>query len=87
METKLTEAANIDDLLRRFSKDAAVILAKSVTKICTLSIKSVIFPDPCKLAKLKPIFKKGSGMDPSNYKPTSLIPFISKILRKLYMAK
>ena len=26
-------------------------------------------------------------MDPSNYKPTSLLPFISKILRKLYMAK
>ena len=64
-------------------KDGAVILAKPVTKIRNLSIKSGVFPDPCKLAKLKPIFKKCSRIDPSNYRPTSLLPLISKIFVKI----
>ena len=58
-------------------------LATTVTKICNLSIKSGIFPDPCKLAKLKPIFKKGSRMDLSNYRPFSLLPLISKIFENI----
>ena len=78
----ISMAAGVDNLPGRFLKDVAVILAKPVTEICNLSIKSKIFPDPCKLAKLKPIFKKGSRMDPSNYRPISLLPLISKILEK-----
>ena len=54
-----------------FQEDkGAVTLAKLVTKIFKLFIKLGILPDPCKLAKLKPIFKKGSRINPSNYRPT-----------------
>ena len=79
----ISQAAGIDNLPGRFLKDGAVILAKPVTEICNLSIKSRIFPDPCKLAKLKPIFKKRSRMDPSSYRPISLLPLISKIFEKI----
>ena len=65
----ISKAAGIDNLPGRFLKDGAVILARPVTEICKLSIKSRNLPDPCKLAKLKPIFKKGLRMDPSNYRP------------------
>ena len=54
----ISKAAGIDNLPGRFLKDGAVILAKPVTEICNLSIKSRIFRDPCKLTKLKPIIKK-----------------------------
>ena len=53
-----SKEARTDNLLGRFLKDGAAILAKPVTKIYNLSIKSGIFPDLYKLAKLKPIFKK-----------------------------
>ena len=79
----ISKAPGVDNLPGRFLKDGAVILAKPVTERCNLSIKSKNFPNPCKLAKLKPIFKKGSRMDPSNYNPISLLPLISKIFEKI----
>ena len=60
---EISQAASIDNLLGRFLEDCAVIFANPVTKICNLSTKSETFPDPCKVAKLKPIFKKGSRME------------------------
>ena len=66
-----------------FLKNGAVISAKPVTEICNLSIKLRIFPDLCKPAKLKPILKKGSRMDLSNYRPILLLPLISKIFKKI----
>ena len=60
---EISQAASIDNLLGRFLKDCAVIFANPVAKICNLSTKLETFPDPCKVAKLKPIFKKGSRME------------------------
>ena len=59
-------AVGVDNLPERFLKDGAVILAKPVTKIRNLSIKLKLFPDPCKLAKLKPVFK-GQEWTPQTY--------------------
>ena len=50
---------------------------------CDLSIKLGSFSDSCKIAKLKPFFKKGSKTNPSNYRPISLLPLIFKIIEKL----
>ena len=41
-------------------KDGAIVLAKPISQICNLSINSSIFPSDCEIAKLKPLFKKGS---------------------------
>ena len=73
----------MDNLSGRFLKDGAKVLAKPITDICNLSITSGRFSDSCKLAKLKPIYKKGSLTEASNYRPISLLPLISKIIEKV----
>ena len=58
------KAAGLDNLSGKFLKDGATVLAKPISQICNLSIKYSIFPSDCKIAKLKPLFKKGSKTDP-----------------------
>ena len=43
------------------------------------------FPDSCKIAKVKPLFKKGSKTDPSNYRPISLLPLLSKVFERVVL--
>ena len=80
---KVNKAAGIDNISGRFLKDGVNILAIPVTQICNLSIKLSHFPHDCKLAKLKPLYKKGSKTDPKNYRPISLLPIVSKIIEKI----
>ena len=83
----ISKAAGVSNLPGRFLKDGAVILAKPVTEICDFSIKSKLFPDPWKLAKLKPIFKNWSRIDPSYYRPISLLTLNQIYSRKLCKTK
>ena len=43
------------------------------------------FPSACKIAKVKPLFKKGLKADPSNYRPISLLPLLSKVFEKVVL--
>ena len=47
-----------------------------------ISIKTGHFPDNLKLAKLQPFDKGGDKDDPSNYRPISVLPVVSKIIVK-----
>ena len=78
-DTNPEKAAGIDNLSGRFLKDGAVVLALPISKLCNLSMKRSKFPLDCKIAKLKPLYKKGSKTDPKNYHPISLLPLVSKV--------
>ena len=78
-----SKAAGVHKLSGRFIRDGASILAKSIAALCNLSISQGVFPNACKVAKLKPIFKKGKKTDPSNYRPISLLPSILKITERV----
>ena len=81
--TNVPKAQGIDDLSGCFLEDGSQVLSQPISELCNLSIKLGSFPDSCKIAKLKPLFKKGSKTNPSNYRPISLLPLISKIIEKL----
>ena len=73
-----TKSSGINDLSGIFLKDGAKLLTLPITQLYNLSIFCGTFPDPCKIAKLKPLFKKGTSTDSKNYRPVSLLPPISK---------
>ena len=79
----VNKAAGIDNVSGRFLKDGADVLGIPITQICNLSIKLSHFPKDCKVAKLKPLYKKGTKTDSKNFRPISLLPFVSKIFEKV----
>ena len=40
-------------------------------------------PEDWKIARIAPVFKSGARDDSSNYRPISVLPFISRLLEKL----
>ena len=84
-EIKSPKAAGEDKLSGRFLKNGAYILVKPVFAICNLSGRILwgVFPNDCKVMKLKSILKKGKKTDPINCRPISLPPVISKIIENV----
>ena len=52
-------------------------------QICNLSIKLFHFPKDCKVGNLKPLYKKDTYTDPKNFRSSSLILIVSKIIEKV----
>ena len=80
---QVSKAAGIDNLSGRFLKDGGKVLSKPIADLYNLSITSKKFPDICKVARFKPLYKKGSLTEPCNYRTISLLPLISKIIEKV----
>ena len=62
-----SKAAGMDQIPAKFLRDGAEVLALPLRNIINLSIKLSTFPEECKIAKLKLIFKKGARTDPKSY--------------------
>ena len=82
-KTKVSKAAGVDSLSGRFLKDGAKFLAKPNSDLYNHSVTSENFPGLCKVAKLKPLYEKGSLTQPCNYKPMPLLPLIFKVIEKV----
>jgi hypothetical protein len=59
------------------------ILNKPISVIINQSLKTGIFPNRLKIAKIMPIHKKDSIHLVENYRPISLLPTISKVFEKI----
>ena len=68
----LWKAPGLDGISSKLLKDGIEVLALPLCNLVNLSIKQSLFPDQCKIAKLKSLFKKGSKSDPKNCRLISL---------------
>ena len=79
---KTNKAIGLDKISARLLKDAADTLTPSITNLLNISIKYAEFPSIWKNAKVSAIFKTGKKEDPSNYRPISVLPVLSKLMEK-----
>ena len=76
------KATGIDDLPSNMLKDCRDFISKPLCYILNLYFRTGRVPDIWKMAKLKPLHKTGATNDPSNYRPISVLPILSKILER-----
>lgn len=79
---KRKKATGIDDLPNGMLKDCREEIAKPLTYIINLSLKTATVPKDWKTAQITPVHKSGNVTDANNYRPISILPVVSKILEK-----
>ena len=83
-DSKASGSCQIPTLLIKIAVDEICV---PLSEICNSSFTQGIFPDKNKIAKVIPIFKKGSPKDVNNYRPISLLSIFSKIMEKLMASR
>ena len=68
-------------------KILAPIISPTVSMLFYNSVSEGIFPECSKTSKIIPIFKSGDSNFTVNYRPISMLPFLSKIYEKLMCAR
>ena len=68
-------------------KILALLIPPTVPTPFNKSLSEDIFPECFKAAKIIPIFKFGDSNSSVNYRPISMLPFLSKIFEKLTCAR
>ena len=83
MELEPHKATRLDGLQAKFLIDSAQSIKNPLRHIIIMSIISGLFPKELKKAKVIPIHKKNSKVDPGTYRPVSILSFISKIFERV----
>ena len=73
----------IDEMPIKIFKSLKSYLAPILTRLINLCFSRGVFPDCLKIGRLTPIFKSGDKTNPSNYRPITSLPYISKIFEHL----
>ena len=69
---KSKTSAGFDELSAKFLNLCAPYISEPLANIFNASINNGTYPDLLKIARVTPIYKKGSKSDPSNYRPISV---------------
>ena len=80
---KTSKGSGADGIANYFLKIGLSVIAESLCDIFNLSVATGVFPDSWKIARVAPIFKSGQSYDRSNYRPISVLPFLSTVFEKL----
>ena len=80
---KSKNSSGKDEISNKLLKSIKDEIAKPLTIIINQSLRTGTFPDALKIAKVKPLYKKGDNFCLNNYRPISLLPTISKIFERV----
>lgn len=80
---KNKKSSGKDGISNKLLKEIKFEIIHPLTLIINQSIQTGIFPDALKIAKVKPLYKKGDSSLLNNYRPISLLPTISKVFERV----
>ena len=84
MQLKNKKSFGFDGIPDFILKKCADNIKEPLADIMNACFSEGIFPTVLKLSIIKPIFKKGSKYDFSNYRPVILLSVFSKKIRKMF---
>lgn len=76
-----------DQLSSTLLKFCWLELSHPLALLINISFSSGIFPEKLKYAVIKPLYKKGDPRLMENYRPIALVPVLSKIFEKVFLAR
>ena len=83
-----TKSGELDFLPTSLLMKALPYVINTITSIMNVSLEQGLFPDSWKIAIIRPLLKKlGLDLITSNKRPVSNLPFLSKILEKIILAR
>ena len=77
------KSCGIDAIHPKLVVDSAMHISQPLTHIINNSFQYGIFPEALKVAKVTPLYKKGSTDELGNYRPISVLSVFSKIIEKI----
>ena len=77
------KATGLDRIPCKLLKLSSSIVGPSLAYIFKSCMDAEIFPNEWKIAKVTPLFKKGSKRELGNYRPISVLPLVSKNFEKI----
>jgi hypothetical protein len=78
-----SKSIGLDGIHPHVLRECAEELAKPLAMIFTRSLSTSSLPNVWRRANVTPIFKKGSRIEPSNYRPISLTSIVCKLMESI----
>merc|ERR1711867_265730 len=82
-ETDVNSSGGLDGVHPRFLKEMATLLAEPLASLYNDSLQNGVLPEEWLKSIVVPIFKKGSRLDPSNYRAVSLTSPVCRSLERI----
>ena len=83
LDTLRNTASGLDNIPAWFLRIGAPFLAAPVASLMNLSLSSSVVPSQWKTASILPIAKVSVPLSPSDYRPISITPVLSRVLERI----